>query len=89
MSEEQKSGFSLAKGSTEILNGKQSEIGFTGVLSGSHPSQQQYDGSIPTSSYRPQHVIEEKEKKNVLASAIPLIIIVVVIVLGLKFLNVI
>ncbi len=89
MSEEQKSGFSLAKGSTEILKGKESDIGYTGVLSGSKTDQDTYDGSIPMSSYRPQHVMEDKEKKNSLASIIPLVIIVIVIFLGLKFLNVI
>lgn len=89
MSEEQKSGFSLAKGSTEVLKGKEPDIGYTGVLSGGQTPQQHYDGSIPTSSYRPQHVIEEQDKKNSLASIIPLVIIVVVIFLGLKFLNVI
>lgn len=90
MSEENKTSFSLAKGSTEVLKGKDDGgIGYTGVLTSAKRPEEHYEGSIPVNQYQRAASIEvEKRKPTMGKMVVPLLIILVLLVVGLKFLGV-
>lgn len=90
MAEEEKSGFSLAKGSTEVLSGKKdSDIGYTGVLSGGVAQQSHVEVSEPVESYRPDYVEDTGNQFEVKKLIVPVVVLLILVFSILEYLNII